>query len=179
MAHEPSGFTLLSGNCTVLAKAGASCVMSPNYPYPYPALHTCSLAVPPTPLRVVDFDTERGFDFVYVNGEGYSGSGGSSLYGVTPLDGQIEFTSDGSVEATGFHLCVDLWDAPPSSPAPQPTPPPPMPPPRSPSPSLPPPAPPLKPPQSPPPCPPPATPPTHVAVLLPSRTGFSKVNQRP
>jgi len=75
----------------------------------YPANITCTfdLLVKVSPaIEVVDFNTEKGFDILTVNGVDYSGGGKDTeaLQGVAPT-GPMTFISDKGFEKTGFRLC--------------------------------------------------------------------------
>ena len=55
----------------------SGCINSPNYPVGYLASSPCLINITESwnggGLRVVDFSTERNWDWLYVNGKGYSG----------------------------------------------------------------------------------------------------------
>jgi hypothetical protein len=99
-------FAVTSGPCTVTSDA--SCFRSPSFPSNYDNNQQCIIAVTAheeVTLLVTAFSTESGYDYLIVDGVGYSGSG-SGLAGVQ-LDASatITFTSDGSVTSTGFEIC--------------------------------------------------------------------------
>jgi hypothetical protein len=63
-------------------------------------------------IRVVEFFTELDYDFLYVNGQGYSGTEGAgldleSLNGTLVGDAGISFVSDSSVQFSGFKICAE------------------------------------------------------------------------
>eukprot|EP00959_Pyramimonas_sp_CCMP1952_P299851 6271937-Pyramimonas_sp.AAC.1 len=73
------------------------------------------------PIIVESFDTEAFFDYLTVNGLEYSGTSGPD--GVTPT-GSMMWSSDFTVQSSGWRLCVALPPTParPPTPAPPPTP---------------------------------------------------------
>jgi len=61
-------------------------------------------------LEVKSFDTEVNYDYLTVNGQGYSGSTGPD--GVFVVAGQeIQFSSDGSFVGSGFNICGSPYSA--------------------------------------------------------------------
>jgi len=62
-------------------------------------------------LSVKEFDLEQGYDWLRVNGQGYTGDG-SGLDGLSVYEGdEITFSSDGSLNNAGFTICLDsdVW----------------------------------------------------------------------
>ena len=181
-SHSPVAqntyFTITSGPCTV-DPSSPNCIRSPNFPSNYGNSEACSIT--PTalaigrPLTATSFDTESGYDFLFIPSHpsgtltAFYGGGGPSNFILGP--GTIQWTTDSSVTYTGWRVCryPSLW--PPSPPplplyppggAPLPSSPPPPSPSRPPPPSPLPPAPLPPPPPSPwppAPSPPPPSPP--------------------
>jgi len=95
-----------SGACTVDANG---CIMSPNYKRSsfnqYGVNQTCAFTVTGSyAIDVKDFNTEKTYDFLTVNGNKYSGGSGNSPVGVVP-SGKITWLSDSSVTNFGWMLC--------------------------------------------------------------------------
>lgn len=109
-------FQVVSGNCKL---DGLACVKSHNYPNTYGNGENCQINVDNSSLwkgktiRVTNFNTERRYDHLLVNGRQYHGTEGPE--GITPSR-QIVWTSDYSVGKNGWRICG-------KSPAPQPKPP--------------------------------------------------------
>merc|ERR1719382_1241927 len=102
------------GQCTL----DGSCVQSANYPQNYGARQKCTVDIDEAnsaPIVVESFDVESYFDYLVVDGVRYSGRAGPD--GVTPT-GSVLWSSDFSVQRSGWRLCM-----PTSTPAPPPTPP--------------------------------------------------------
>ena len=85
------------------------CVHSHNYPGSYANHENCTLQpVHGQPLRVQAFDTEEGYDFLTINGVGYSGSGGTDEHGnnipedIVP-DREITWSSDAAVGRSSWN----------------------------------------------------------------------------
>jgi len=90
------------GPCSIDANY---CLRSPNYPSEYGPKQACTVAVDNSlavPIFVKDFLTEAKYDKLIVNGAAYTGSAGPS--GIVP-QGSISWSSDGTVQKTGFVLC--------------------------------------------------------------------------
>jgi len=107
-------FEVKSGSCT--ADSNTGCVSSPNYPGKYGTNQACTISVSAgVKLSVEAFETEKGYDKLYVNDQEYTGGNG-------PVDVQptkeIKWTSDYSVEKTGWKLCGPV--SPPQDPPPGP-----------------------------------------------------------
>jgi len=99
-------WTLESGPCTQVGP----CISSPNFPENYGNHESCEIDVPPgvtEAISVVAFDTEDGYDYLWVNGHGYSGADGPA--GVTPTS-SITWSSDSSVMKSGWKMCLG-WAA--------------------------------------------------------------------
>ncbi|EOD06830.1 hypothetical protein EMIHUDRAFT_258732, partial [Emiliania huxleyi CCMP1516] len=107
----PTGVVALDGNITWVSDYsvdgpcpltdGAACATSPNYPDKYGPYERCEFTnVPPNPLVSLAFDVEPGadcsYDYLVVNGVRYCGISGPS--GVVPLDGNLTWVSDHSVD---------------------------------------------------------------------------------
>ena len=100
-ASNHNTFTVLHGGC----RLDGVCFYSPNYPSEYGDNAYCILqANHEVTLRVVDFFTERGFDFLTVGNIDYSGSAGP-IGVVVPIGGQVVFDSDESLTERGFKIC--------------------------------------------------------------------------
>ncbi|CAK0911940.1 unnamed protein product, partial [Prorocentrum cordatum] len=112
------------GDCTL----DGDCMQSPNYPQKYDANQACILHIDlrtAVPITVESFTTESGYDKLTVNGVVYSGFSGPS--GITP-SASISWTSDHSLQQTGWRLCMpgassELLPPTPAPPAPRPPPP--------------------------------------------------------
>lgn len=90
-----------SGPCTMVD----GCILSPNYPSNYSNNQRCTIAVNQSlarPFQVVDFDTERNYDRLTVNGRSYSGRKKPS--GVVPFTA-IGWESDEDLTARGWKIC--------------------------------------------------------------------------
>ncbi|CAK0889241.1 unnamed protein product [Prorocentrum cordatum] len=82
------------------------CVQSPNYPNNYSAQQACTIDIHlqvAAPIMVESFYTELFSDILTVSGVEYSGNVGPS--GITPT-AAIVWTSDSSVEMSGWKLCM-------------------------------------------------------------------------
>ena len=92
------------GDCQVQGP----CLSSPNFPQFYGDDQTCTASLPPfSVIRVMDFSTEEGYDYLTINGRKYSG-GGFGLEGTSiVLWSNISWSSDGSNERTGWRICVE------------------------------------------------------------------------
>merc|ERR1719382_2182699 len=102
------------GQCTL----DGSCVQSANYPQNYGARQKCTVDIDEAnsaPIVVESFDVESYFDYLVVDGVRYSGRAGPD--GVAPT-GSMLWSSDSSVQRSGWRLCM-----PTSTPAPPPAPP--------------------------------------------------------
>mmetsp|Transcript_2402 Transcript_2402/g.4041 ORF Transcript_2402/g.4041 Transcript_2402/m.4041 type:complete len:1445 (+) Transcript_2402:190-4524(+) len=99
---------ILAGNCKIDTN-DPLCATSPNYPKRYGNDQMCRLSVPKSPTAVKDFQTEQGWDKLFINNIAYSGATRSRRpVNVVPLDGEVLWESDGSVTRKGWHLC---WPA--------------------------------------------------------------------
>jgi len=78
----------------------------------YDNYDTCTINVEEDiELEVISFDTELYYDYMYVNGQGYSGSNGPD--GVFVEEGQeITFSADSSNTGDGFDICGTLSSSP-------------------------------------------------------------------
>jgi len=121
---EPPVFTV-TGDCTKDETTG--CLTSKNYPQEYGTQESCTVSVGYPKIRVVDFNTESGFDKLRVNAVDYSGS--TNPDGVTPTT-EIVWSSDFSETRSGWKICPDVVTSPtpvpgttPATAAPTPTPP--------------------------------------------------------
>ena len=100
--------TVVSGPCVV----SGQCVHSAHYPSDYGDRERCTLQPARNQsLRVEAFNTETGFDYLTINGVGYSGSGtdyeGNSIpLGIVP-DREITWSSDGGSTRSGWLICQD------------------------------------------------------------------------
>merc|ERR1712232_1531416 len=97
-------WVLAEGPCTIDASA---CVTSPNFPEVYGHNENCIILVNDTALKSIvvhQFRTERGYDVLTVNDQGYSGGDGPD--GVMPR-GRIVWKTDGSVSQAGWRLCMN------------------------------------------------------------------------
>mmetsp|Transcript_81137 Transcript_81137/g.156732 ORF Transcript_81137/g.156732 Transcript_81137/m.156732 type:complete len:463 (+) Transcript_81137:2-1390(+) len=93
-------------NATTAMNTTTACIWSPNYPLPYGHNQACRIALNDTrvsALTVHHFDTERHFDKLTINGRSYSGSIGPN--GVIPR-GTVRWSTDGSVNGTGWKICM-------------------------------------------------------------------------
>lgn len=92
-----------SGPCSI---DDNHCLRSPNYPEKYGKGQTCTITIPnpssAVPIVVKSFETESRWDKLVVNKAVYSGNDGPE--GVVP-QGSISWSSDSSVEKSGFLLC--------------------------------------------------------------------------
>lgn len=91
------------GSCSIDA---GGCALSPNYPSSYNPEESCSIVVKemtPGPIKVDAFSTEAEYDVVVVNGIRYSGNQGPD--GVVAT-GVISWSSDYSVERSGWKMCI-------------------------------------------------------------------------
>jgi hypothetical protein len=98
----------VQGPC--LLTDGGTCATSPGYPTQnYKDREFCIISnVPAVPLQVVAFDVEFGgstcpLDALTVNQEHFCGSDGPS--GEVPADGQIHWSTDPVITASGWKIC--------------------------------------------------------------------------
>lgn len=104
----PIPWSFTSGSCTIDVNY---CIQSPNYPSDYDINDACNFTVcnnNPPPMDVQGFNTESGFDYLYVDVNGvsvpYHGTTGPN--DVTPdAGGTIFWTSDYSVTRSGWKIC--------------------------------------------------------------------------
>eukprot|EP00928_Gymnodinium_smaydae_P032789 TRINITY_DN23662_c0_g1_i1.p1 TRINITY_DN23662_c0_g1~~TRINITY_DN23662_c0_g1_i1.p1 ORF type:complete len:836 (-),score=99.13 TRINITY_DN23662_c0_g1_i1:56-2563(-) len=97
-----SGWSLIEGPCR---KGSEGCFTSSNWPSAhYGNNEFCKIDVgaSTSPILVVDFNTESGYDKLTVNGVSYSG--GKSPQGVVPR-GTITWSSDSTVGGQGWKIC--------------------------------------------------------------------------
>jgi len=103
--REITGFTVSSGQCP-LTNDG-QCVSSPNYPSNYADNEQCTITPPPeTPLRMVEFHTEGGFDWLTINGQRYSGRRRTAPPTTFTLTQDITWTSDWCCIRKGWKMCT-------------------------------------------------------------------------
>jgi hypothetical protein len=96
----------LDGTCEIEAE----CVVSPNFPGAYRNSDSCTIEITAEQgmkLSVMQFSTEHGFDYLYVNGNGYSGDESQVVDDIEALvaTNAITWSSDGSVEGHGWKIC--------------------------------------------------------------------------
>lgn len=96
-----TGWTLVSGQCTI---DNAGCASSPNYPNYYQNNQACQINTGSErgAINVISFNTERWFDHLNINGRDYNGYSGPQ--GVVAA-GTITWSSDYSVTRTGWKIC--------------------------------------------------------------------------
>ena len=100
--------TVVSGPCVV----SGQCVHSAQYPSDYGDYERCTLQpARGQPLQVEAFNTEQGYDYLTINGVGYSGSGTDYQGNSIPLsivpDREITWSSDGGVTRSGWLICQE------------------------------------------------------------------------
>lgn len=103
ISPTPGMWKVMVGQCQVDA---SGCVASPNYPEKYGKNDNCVISVvseKASQIKVENFLTESKYDKLMVNGKFYHGLG-AGLDGVLPV-GPMVWTSDGSVEKSGWRLC--------------------------------------------------------------------------
>jgi len=107
-----NAFFVKEGPCTV---DDEGCVMSPKSQHDeYYNGEYCDIEVQGTfPIKVEEFVTESGFDFLTVNGNRYHGEGagestGQTLQDLKDVAGQITWSTDGSVLRSGWKICGEL-----------------------------------------------------------------------
>jgi len=104
------------------------CVTSPNFPANYGNNERCTIGPNFGVISVSEFNTERNWDKLFVDGTAfhgrYTGSNGP-LHGAEAV-GDITWNSDGSVVKKGWKICREAPPPPPTPgpPTPAPTPPP-------------------------------------------------------
>lgn len=100
---EVKGFIVESGPCVVVGK----CVTSSNYGKGnYPNNEKCSIKTPSAgTLKVTDYKTERGYDYLTIDGTRYSYAAPPAKILSAPKT--ISWRSDGSVTNKGFKMCVE------------------------------------------------------------------------
>jgi hypothetical protein len=89
-----------AGPCTI---DQAGCVKSPNYPAKYGGAQSCNLLMTGV-ISSVSFDAESNYDTLRVNGVLYSGDKAPPV-GLA-LSGDQLWTSDASMEKTGWRICT-------------------------------------------------------------------------
>jgi hypothetical protein len=89
-----------SGPCTL----DGACVLSPNYPAKYGSSQRCELEMHGYVAQPWTFALENGYDFLEVGGKKYTGNQGFAY--ADQIQGNVVFTSDYSVEGTGFKICT-------------------------------------------------------------------------
>lgn len=93
----------VDGPCTV-DTLDCECVTSHRFPYNYGMGESCNMSLhgPDTwYLSVESYDVEEGYDYLTVNGVPYD----PSLNG-QPVDGNVTWTSDFAVAASGWKMCA-------------------------------------------------------------------------
>lgn len=103
--HEPGpSIWMIQGPCT--SSDEGICVQSPNHPSSYGSGEKCTILQLDTSLvmTVAAFDTEGGFDFLYVSDIAYSGTAGPPN-GLTSV-GDMIWASDGGAELSGWKICA-------------------------------------------------------------------------
>ena len=86
----------------------SDCFYSPNFPNNYDSNDICNMTVlQGAKLEVQSFSTELNYDFLYINGEAYSGSDGPDGVRVRAGD-VIRFTSDDNTVKSGFQICASV-----------------------------------------------------------------------
>lgn len=101
-------FRINSGSCTL--SASGSCVKSTNYgDGHYPPDDHCKITVANAPgiLQVVTFYTENGYDYLDVGPISYSGNTLGPAGVSVALDEVISWTSDYSVQHSGWEICLE------------------------------------------------------------------------
>jgi len=97
----PDLWMILSGPCTIRD----GCIQSPNYPENYSNNQRCTILVNETlakPIEVVSFNTEYGYDKMYINGRPFSGRRNPSK--IVPRYA-ISWESDEDTTDKGWKLC--------------------------------------------------------------------------
>merc|ERR1712194_909972 len=89
-----------SGSCTT---DGNGCAKSPNYPSGYNKNQACLLHSDGITIGSVVFVTEKGYDKLTLSGQQYSGTTGPAVGEF--VEGSINWTSDYSVQASGWKIC--------------------------------------------------------------------------
>jgi len=108
-------FSSISGDCIV----SCDCISSPNYPELYGSDESCAIAVATSSeLEVKDFNTELSEDVLQINGESFSGTTGP---GGVVVDGEILWSTDGTAQSKGWHVCGATEAAKTPQPTPSPT----------------------------------------------------------
>ena len=102
---QASAHFTVDGPCTV----DGACVRSPNHPSNYGNSQDCTIR--PTSLAVgqllsatAGFNTESGYDKLYVNGVEYDGTTGPD--GVVLSTGPLTWSSDSAIALTGWEVCA-------------------------------------------------------------------------
>jgi hypothetical protein len=105
----PDFWSNVSGPCTI----SDGCVRSPNYPLEYGTDHSCYmyLAAPSVTVSVRSFDSEAYWDYMFINGQRYSGDGAVS--GVLGVTSTISWSSDSTAARSGWEICsvAVAWDS--------------------------------------------------------------------
>jgi len=99
-------FKILSGTCEI----EADCVVSPNFPGAYRNDDACTIEITAEQgikLGVLTFNTERGYDYLNINGKDYSGYENDTVGSIESLvaTGTITWSSDSSVTMEGWKIC--------------------------------------------------------------------------
>jgi hypothetical protein len=106
-------FSSVSGDCQV----DCICISSPNYPENYPNDASCVIGVEgEVTLEVKDFSTEVFWDTLTVDDQVFHGTAGPDR---VRTEAEITFSSDGTDQDLGWHICAML---PATVPTPAPTP---------------------------------------------------------
>jgi len=107
-----TGWEVASGQCKI---DNDCCLTSPGFPNIHKGNEKCVVKVGTAPGAIASrtFQTEKGYDFLTVNGKKYSGDTGPK--GVEPeaSKGDIVWESDHSEHKKGFKLCLPPRAAPP------------------------------------------------------------------
>mgnify|MGYP006103604013 CR=1 FL=1 len=104
-------FQVIKGDCKVSGthfnSTGGACVSSPHFPYQYQNNEECVIATNTQglPLYVLRFETEAGYDFMWVNGQDFSGPYAAFLHGLVPHT-VIAWSSDQIKVGWGWQMCV-------------------------------------------------------------------------
>ena len=100
-------FTIISGPCSTSEQG--TCVQSPNYPSDYGANEGCEISASAAgSLRTEAFSTEAEYDKITIGAETYSGTTGPA--GLLPDAASMQWSADGSVQSSGWKICVDAPD---------------------------------------------------------------------
>ena len=102
-SDAPAGPITSTGGCPITDDG--QCVTTPNFPRNYGDSETCSITVAQgKTVSATDFETERHWDKLTINGVVYSGTDGPQSVQPTRA---ITWSSDRSHNEGGWKLCVD------------------------------------------------------------------------